>query len=105
MANDDKPGIFESREVVGEQAEHMAPADKADFSGLSSDVGSTVDRTGIYTVVAGDSLEGIAQRVYGDEGAWERIYAANRDQVTKPDRLEPGQVLKIPGKPRSHGNR
>ena len=36
MANDDKPGIFESREVVREQVEHMAPADKADFSGVQS---------------------------------------------------------------------
>jgi nucleoid-associated protein YgaU len=105
MANDDKPGIFESRELVREQAAHMAPADKADFSGVSSDVGSTVDRTGIYTVVAGDSLEGIAQRVYGDGSAWERIYAANRDQLTEPDKLAPGQVLKIPVRPRSQRNR
>jgi nucleoid-associated protein YgaU len=97
--HDDKPGIFESREVVREQAVHVAPADKADFSGVSSDVGSTVDRTGIYTVAAGDNLAGIAQRVYGDGGAWERIFAANRDQLTEPDKLEPGQVLKIPGKP------
>jgi nucleoid-associated protein YgaU len=99
MGNEtDKPGIFESREVVREQAEHMAPGDKADFSGLSS-IGSTVDRTGIYTVVAGDSLSTIAQRVYGDASAWERILAANRDQLTEPDKLAPGQMLKIPAKP------
>ncbi|KQX97678.1 peptidoglycan-binding protein [Rhodanobacter sp. Root480] len=99
MANDDKPGIFESREVVREQAAHMAPADKADFSGLSEHLGSTVDRTSVHAVVEGDTLSSIAQQVYGDGGAWERIYAANRDQLTTPDKLEPGQMLKIPAKP------
>jgi nucleoid-associated protein YgaU len=99
MANDDKPGIFESREVVREQAEHMAPADKADFSGVQSHASSTVDETDAWLVKAGDSLSTIAQRVYGDAGAWERIFAANRDQLTDPQKIEPGQMLKIPAKP------
>ncbi|GAA0245870.1 LysM peptidoglycan-binding domain-containing protein [Rhodanobacter caeni] len=105
MANDDKPGIFESREVVREQAAHMAPADKAEFSGMSENPGSTVDRTDIHAVVAGETLSSIAQQVYGDGGAWERIYAANRDQLTEPDKLAPGQMLKIPVRPGSQRNR
>lgn len=99
MANDDKPGIFDSREAVREQAEHMAPADKADFSGVQSHVSSTVDETDAWLVKAGDSLSTIAQRVYGDASAWERIFAANRDQLTDPQKIEPGQMLKIPAKP------
>ena len=99
MANDDKPGIFDSREVVRKQAAAMPPAAKADFSGLSSDVGSTVDQTNIYTVEAGDDLSKIAQHFYGDGDAWERIFAANRDQLTDPDDIEPGLMLKIPARP------
>jgi nucleoid-associated protein YgaU len=99
MANDDKPGFFESREVVRKQAADMPPAAKADFSGLSSDVGSTVDQTDIYTVAAGDSLSKIAQHFYGNADAWERIFAANRDQLTDPDDIEPGLMLKIPARP------
>lgn len=99
MANDDKPGIFESREVVREQAAHMAPADKADFSGVHSPVGSLVDETDAWLVKAGDSLSTIAQRVYGDASEWERIFAANRDQLTDPEKIEPGQMLKIPARP------
>lgn len=49
-----------------------------------------------YLVVKGDSLSLIAQRVYGDMHAWRRIYDANRDIIDDPDRIHPGQVLKIP---------
>ncbi len=49
-----------------------------------------------YTVVAGDTLGSIAQRFYGDPSQWRRIFEANRDQISNPDRIFPGQVLRIP---------
>jgi nucleoid-associated protein YgaU len=49
-----------------------------------------------YTVVAGDTLSGIAQRFYGDESQWPRIFQANQDQIDNPDLIFPGQVLRIP---------
>jgi nucleoid-associated protein YgaU len=49
-----------------------------------------------YTVVAGDTLGGIAQQFYGDETQWPRIFEANRDQITNPDEIFPRQVLNIP---------
>jgi nucleoid-associated protein YgaU len=49
-----------------------------------------------YTVVAGDTLRGIAHRFYGDEYRWRRIFDANRDQISNPDQIFPGQVLNIP---------
>jgi nucleoid-associated protein YgaU len=51
----------------------------------------------LYTVVAGDTLRSIAQRFYGDENQWRRIFNANRDQITNPDLIQPGWVLTIPG--------
>ena len=49
-----------------------------------------------YTVVKGDTLSAIAQRFYGKASLWKRIHDANRDQISNPDLIRPGQVLRIP---------
>jgi hypothetical protein len=49
-----------------------------------------------YTVVAGDSLSKIAKAFYGDVKLYPKIFEANRDQLSDPDKIKPGQVLKIP---------
>ena len=56
--------------------------------------GSTGTRT--YTVVSGDTLSAIAQRYYGKATRWPAIYEANRDKLSDPDKIFPGQVLRIP---------
>jgi nucleoid-associated protein YgaU len=52
--------------------------------------------TATIMVAAGDTLSGIAETVYGEADAWLRLYQANRDQVTDPDLIYPGQVLHTP---------
>jgi nucleoid-associated protein YgaU len=55
------------------------------------------DRPAIkYTVVSGDNLRAIAQRFYGNEMEYMRIFHANRDQLDNPDLIHPGQVLNVP---------
>ena len=49
-----------------------------------------------YTVVAGDTLSGIASKYYGDANRWPIIFEANRHQLQDPDHIFPGQVLRIP---------
>jgi hypothetical protein len=49
-----------------------------------------------YTVVPGDSLSLIAQRMYGDLFQWPRIYQANLDRIGNPNVLEIGWSLRIP---------
>jgi hypothetical protein len=49
-----------------------------------------------YTVVAGDTLRSIAQHFYGDPNQWTRIFAANQDQISDPNLIFTGQVLRIP---------
>jgi nucleoid-associated protein YgaU len=49
-----------------------------------------------YTVKAGDTLSGIAKQLLGNASAYMDIFNANRDQLTDPDLIKPGQVLKIP---------
>lgn len=49
-----------------------------------------------YTVQAGDTLSAIAKRFLGDANDYMAIFNANKDQLTDPDKIQPGQVLKIP---------
>ena len=49
-----------------------------------------------YTVQKGDTLSKISKQYYGDAGLYNRIFDANRDQLKDPDKIFPGQVLKIP---------
>jgi nucleoid-associated protein YgaU len=49
-----------------------------------------------YTVKAGDTLSKIAKDHLGDASAYMKIFNANKDQLTDPDKIKPGQVLKIP---------
>jgi nucleoid-associated protein YgaU len=49
-----------------------------------------------YTVKAGDTLSKIAREHLGDANAYMKIFNANKDQLTDPDKIRPGQVLKLP---------
>lgn len=74
----------------------MADNDMPDFSGVKS--GSSTTATKIYEVVSGDSLSKIAKREYGDAKLWTRIFDANKDILKDPNKIYPGQKLKIPSK-------
>ena len=49
-----------------------------------------------YTVKAGDTLGAIAKDHLGSAGAYMKIFDLNKDQLTDPDMIKPGQVLKLP---------
>jgi nucleoid-associated protein YgaU len=49
-----------------------------------------------YTVKPGDTLSKIARELLGNPNAYHEIFNANRDQLADPDKIQPGQVLKIP---------
>ena len=50
----------------------------------------------MYTVAAGDSLSKIAKQFYGDANKYNKIFEANKPMLTHPDKIYPGQVLRIP---------
>lgn len=54
------------------------------------------DEVEFYVVQAGDSLSLIADRLYGDAGAYTRIFEANTDTLSSPNRIAVGQRLVIP---------
>lgn len=98
-----KPDFSNVRSGADSTAAPAAP--KADFSNVRSGVHSTATELKTdqmeaefqtYTVIAGDSLSKIAKQYYGNASRWRKIFEANRDQISNPDLIRPGQVLKIP---------
>ncbi|MBV8843674.1 MAG: LysM peptidoglycan-binding domain-containing protein [Bryobacterales bacterium] len=59
-----------------------------------SSAGATAGRT--YTVQAGDSLSKISKQFYGNANDYMKIFEANRDVLSDPNKINPGQTLKIP---------
>ena len=50
----------------------------------------------MYTVVSGDNLSKISKQFYGTPNKYPQIFEANKPMLTHPDKIYPGQVLRIP---------
>lgn len=57
---------------------------------------NTAPSAGSYTVVKGDCLWSIAKKLLGNGARYTEIYDLNRDKISKPNLIYPGQVLSIP---------
>jgi LysM repeat protein len=80
---------------VNQSAARQAPAAPAASAPAAAPAAET------YTVQSGDTLSGIAKKFLGNANAYMEIFNANKDQLSDPDKIKPGQVLKIP----QHTNR
>lgn len=49
-----------------------------------------------YTVVKGDTLSAISKKQYGNANQYMKIFEANKPMLSHPDKIYPGQVLRIP---------
>lgn len=49
-----------------------------------------------HDVVSGDTLSGIAKKYYGDANKYPQIFEANKPMLSSPDKIYPGQKLRIP---------
>jgi len=49
-----------------------------------------------YTVKSGDNLSKISKAMYGDANKYQAIFEANKPMLKDPDKIYPGQVLRIP---------
>ncbi|HXE80954.1 MAG TPA: LysM peptidoglycan-binding domain-containing protein [Vicinamibacterales bacterium] len=76
-------------EIVADIQVTGAPAAAA-----SGGARATSGRT--YTVKAGDTLSAIAKEHLGNANAYMQIFELNRDQLSDPDLIKPGQVLRLP---------
>jgi nucleoid-associated protein YgaU len=75
--------------------------DMPDFSDVQSGASSTApaaETYQTYEVKSGDSLSRIAKQIYGSGNLWKTIFDANTDILKDPNKIYPGQKLKIPPK-------
>jgi len=49
-----------------------------------------------YTVKSGDNLSKVSKQYYGDPNKYMKIFEANKPMLSHPDKIYPGQVLRIP---------
>lgn len=49
-----------------------------------------------YIIKSGDTLSKIAQHYYGNSSAYPKIFEANREVIEDPDKIFPGQKIRIP---------
>ncbi len=57
---------------------------------------TTEEESNFYTVKSGDTLSKISKDQYGDANQYQKIFEANRPMLSHPDKIYPGQVLRIP---------
>jgi nucleoid-associated protein YgaU len=91
-------GDAPNQEIKNEVWNEIKKVDAA-HADVSADIGIDASlpvpaRT--YEVVAGDNLSKIAKKFYGDANQYKRIFEANKDQLSDPDKIKVGQKLKIP---------
>jgi uncharacterized protein YidB (DUF937 family) len=84
--DDEAPAGVEAATPMGSPSPSSAP----------SAASAPEAQTRTYTVVSGDTLSKIAKHYYGDANDWPKIFDANRDKLSNPDRINVGQVLRIP---------
>ena len=73
-------GNIEGISQVDDQLTVSAPTPEAQF----------------YTVQSGDSLSKIAKEFYNDPMKYPQIFDANKPMLSHPDKIYPGQTLRIP---------
>lgn len=63
---------------------------------MSVDQSASGSKAQFYTVKSGDTLSKIAKQSYGDANQYMKIFEANRPMLKDPDKIYPGQTLRIP---------
>ena len=87
-SQDDANKIWDAIKTIPDWSKEVVADIKANPAAAAS--GTT------YTVKPGDTLSQIAKDKLGSASAYMEIFNANKDVLSDPDKIKPGQVLKIP---------
>ena len=94
-------GTQELRNEIWNQIKLVDP----NFGDLTCDIGidpsmappkPSVAELKTYAVQPGDTLSKIAKQFYGNPNSYMKIFDANKDKLSDPNKIQVGQVLKIP---------
>lgn len=74
----------------------QAPPEASTASPSATTGASAAPASQFYEIKPGDTLSKIAQRFYGDASAYQKIFEANREVIEDPNKIYPGQKIRIP---------
>jgi nucleoid-associated protein YgaU len=84
------------KDIIADIKVHAPAPSQPAASAPSQPAAAPPSANDTYTVQSGDTLSGIAKKLLGNANAYMEIFNANKDQLSDPDKIKPGQVLKIP---------
>lgn len=87
-------GSVDDRIRVSHSTTAAAGAATSTSSTTAADAGNWTSRT--YTVKSGDTLSKISKEMYGEASKYPQIFEANKPMLKDPDKIYPGQVLRVP---------
>ena len=85
--------------ILGQKPADVAEAEKAEAAVAKAEAdkpGEAAWDSRTYTVKSGDTLGKIAKQFYGNAMEYPKIFEANKPMLSDPDKIYPGQVLRIP---------
>jgi nucleoid-associated protein YgaU len=91
---EDKNALWNAIKTIPDWKNEIVADIKVTGGGAAPASGAKAART--YTVKAGDTLSKIAKEQLGDANAYMKIFEVNRDKLSNPDLIKPGQVLTLP---------
>ena len=85
------------KDVVADIQVTGGPAAAAGATSTAGKAGAAAAvATKTYTVKSGDTLSQIAKDQLGNAGSYMKIFELNKDVLTDPNKIKPGQVLRLP---------
>ncbi|OXH80044.1 LysM peptidoglycan-binding domain-containing protein [Pantoea agglomerans] len=82
--------ILDNIKNIGDELLHAVDKNVEDKSVTAAESNRT------YTVKSGNTLNAIAKQFYNDASQYMKIFEANKNLLSSPDKIAPGQVLTIP---------
>lgn len=93
-SEDDKNALWNAIKTIPEWKDEVVADITVTGGGSAAPAAARAGRT--YTVKPGDTLSKIAREHLGNGNDYMKIFEANRDQLSDPDLIKPGQVLTLP---------
>ncbi len=88
-------GVNEVQEEIVIVTEEVATDGSTSADATEQSADAAADST-FYTVQKGDTLGAIAKAHYGNAGLYPKIFEANKPMLSDPNKIYPGQMLRIP---------